>query len=365
MARERTAVMADTKEPGPINYHSSTYKMDLIHRLNWYSREKERKDAWIYLKTYVKAVRGPVANSKFRTIPEREITNTMGWLARILIVGGKLHPNDRSRLDTYLDALLENREEYIPPENKEVEKVAKPSVQENLQTKIDEFIGELEGTIDDFFKSKATSALSNILKSQNASRQHGSSISEWAYKRKAEFVDIVNSDNEYVNESYSRYSKRQLNGVIKLLDQYIVDADKYTDYKKANRKPRARKEKTPAQQVAKLKYKKEDTELSIKSVLPTEMVGAEQVWVYNTKYKKLTVYRSDSVRGIQIKGTTLQNYNPDITEQKSLRKPSVTLSAVLSSGKVQLRKIMTDLKTKPSKANGRINEETLIVRVVR
>ena len=118
-------------------------------------------------------------------------------------------------------------------------------------------------------------------------------------------------------------------------------------------------------QVSKLKFKREDIELKIKSVIPSEIVGSSQVWIYNTKYKKLAVYRTEAASGIEVKGSSLQNYDPDLSEQKTLRKPAETLKEVLSAGKIQLRRIIPELTTKETPVNGRINDECIIVRVIR
>jgi len=114
-----------------------------------------------------------------------------------------------------------------------------------------------------------------------------------------------------------------------------------------------------------INYKKEDTELGLKSVNPAEIVGASQVWVYNTKYKRLAAYRSDSALGIQVKGSTLQNYDPDMSEQKSIRRPEIIVNRVLTSSKVQLRKFLSDIETKEFELTGRINDECIIVRVIK
>ena len=173
---------------------------------------------------------------------------------------------------------------------------------------------------------------------------------------------VYESTDDLVKEGYSNLGKRKITALIKLMGEWLEDVNRYGEFKKANRKPRIKKAKSPLQQTSKLKFKKEDSELKIKSISPTELVGASQVWVYNTKYKKLSVYRTDSASGIQVKGSTLQNYDPDMCEQKALRKPEVTIPAVLTSGKVQLRKLFTDLSTKESKVNGRINEECVLLR---
>jgi hypothetical protein len=79
----------------------------------------------------------------------------------------------------------------------------------------------------------------------------------------------------------------------------------------------------------------------------------------------LAAYRTESATGLQVKGTTLQNYDPDMCEQKALRKPEEVLKKVLAAGKVQLRRILPELTTKETPVNGRINEECIILRVIK
>jgi hypothetical protein len=87
--------------------------------------------------------------------------------------------------------------------------------------------------------------------------------------------------------------------------------------------------------------------------------------VYNTKYKKLTQYISMSPNGLQVKGTTLIGYDPELSVTKSLRKPDVTIAELLKAGKVAIRTFMSDLKTTASAPNGRINEQTILLRVIK
>ena len=97
----------------------------------------------------------------------------------------------------------------------------------------------------------------------------------------------------------------------------------------------------------------------------TSIVGAQQVWLFNTKTRKLAVYRTDSALGIQVKGTTLQNYDPEMSTQKTLRKPADQLKDLIGAGKIQLRKFMDNIKAVDTVPNGRLNADTLIVRTVK
>ena len=114
-----------------------------------------------------------------------------------------------------------------------------------------------------------------------------------------------------------------------------------------------------------LKFQKEFPQLKIVSVNPAEIIGAQQLWVYNTKYKKLTQYVNQSPQGLQIKGTTLIGYDVEKSLTKSVRKPEDTLGGLLKAGKVAIRTFMGDLKTNETKPSGRLNEDTILLRVIK
>ena len=88
-------------------------------------------------------------------------------------------------------------------------------------------------------------------------------------------------------------------------------------------------------------------------------------YIYNVKYKRLAAYRTDSSQGIQVKGSTLQNYDPEMSEQRSVRRPEIVVKRVLDAGKIQLRKLLSDLATKEYDLTGRINDECIIVRAIK
>lgn len=134
---------------------------------------------------------------------------------------------------------------------------------------------------------------------------------------------------------------------------------------KAVRKPRAKKVKPASVVVSKLKYKEEDTEYGIKSVKPTDLIGAQQVWVFNAKYRTIAVYNAMGPSGLSVKGTTLTGFDEKTSIVKKLRKPKEQLHALNNAGKVLLRKYMDNIKCKPKEATGRINTDTVLIKVVR
>jgi len=168
-----------------------------------------------------------------------------------------------------------------------------------------------------------------------------------------------------LREAYEHMSKKQLKDRIALFEGIINDCRSYVGNKKKAvvRKPRAAKPKSESVIVKKLQYLKEHVELKIVSVDPTKVVGAKELWTFNTKYNVLAHYVSDT--GLSVKGTTLQNVNDKLSSQKKLRKPDQVLPGITgSTSKAAIRSFLA-VTTKASETNGRINEHTILLRVIK
>ena len=345
-------------EPHGITPDLANYKSALSRAFNFYNQDKDKKDARSYLKTYIKH-KGMAVD--IDGVSDSNIILTYGWLSRMVLNGNTLLERHNEDLDSYITNLSTTKQVIKVVEDKP----SRPSVRDYMQDKIAEVIGDLEGQVDAFLKEDKEFDLYNYLQANSIPKPYCKDIDAWARKRGMEFTDVYKTMDKDTKDGYSNISRRQQANLVKLFGSFIVDIEKYTQFKKANRKPRVTKAKPPAVQVARIKFKKEDIELGIKSVNPSEMVGASQVWVYNVKYKRLAAYRSDSVQGIQVKGSTLQNYDPDMSECRSIRRPEAFLKVLLDASKVKLRKLLSDLTTKGYDVTGRINDECIIVRVIK
>ena len=116
--------------------------------------------------------------------------------------------------------------------------------------------------------------------------------------------------------------------------------------------------------MSKLKYAKEDKGLKIISVNPVDILGAKELWIYNTKTRKLGQYVADSLQGpLNIKGTTITGYDTAKSVTKTLRKPEEKLKEFAKSSKIELRKFMAGIKATETLLNGRINADIVLLKV--
>ena len=346
-----------------VDSASPDYTAQLASAFSYYNMNGDKKEARAYIRDYLKATdkTGKLVK-KLDDVPDYNLVATYGWLARIVSNGFGLSKLHEDNFKQYLSNLLSTS---FPKKQAQITETPKPTIQDYMKEKTREYIGELEGVLDDVIKTSSEFNLYNDLRLKQIPKAYSADILVWIEKKTKEYVSVYNASDSDVKESYSNIGKRKLTALVKTLQQFEEDLQKYSDYKKANRKIRAKKVKSPFQQIAKLKYKKEDVEARVQSISPADMVGASQVWIYNSKYKKLAVYRTESSMGIQVKGSTLQNYDPELCEQKTVRRPEAFLPTVIKATKVQLRKVMDNLTTKGSDVNGRINEECIILRAIR
>lgn len=335
-----------------------------MQAMNWYNYEKDKKDALAYAAAWVK--KNWPADYKFWTkINEDKFSRTFGWVARMSMNGTVFEEQVQQRMAAHFQELLTQAKSVKEePAVAVVAVTPKRSIQDAMAEKQAEFLGEaIDGEIDNFITNSFKPTGYNLYKycqAHNVAKQYLSGVASICNRQLAE-LDLIGV-HEQVTEAWSHAGKRDIKALREFLQTLMEDADRYQNFKKANRKPRAKKAKPAGEQVAKLKYLKQHAEL--KSVSAPSIVGAQQLWVYNIKNKKLGVYIASGASGFSVKGTSLQGYDPDASVQRTLRKPDVVIPKMMTAGKVALRKILPDLTTAETKLNGRFNEDTLLLRIL-
>jgi molecular chaperone GrpE (heat shock protein) len=233
-----------------------------------------------------------------------------------------------------------------------------PTIQDRLNEKTAATIGELEGHYDDLEPIK----FYEFLVAQNVPQGQLGKIEKVYAERRAELELAQSRTDEQVSEGYKHLKAADFKRIYAWLDDLQKAIDQYRGVKKATKKARVKKSPSKEKLVAKLKYAKQDTALKLVSVNPVDVIGAQELWVYNVKTRKLGQYMSATSAGLGIKGTSIENYTAK-SVQKTLRKPEQQLAEFMKAGKVQLRKFMDSVKTTEIALNGRVNEDTLLLRV--
>ena len=337
-------------------------KVEMSRALNWYSQNKASKDADKYASDYFKK-KLKVANCEQGL---KEMSPTFGFVCRIVSNGGLLSSKDQSWLNEQIELVKEkSKKRKVIVDTKPATPVV--TIQDRIAERSSECVGEMEGMIDDMILSdfKDVPSPYGLMHTMSIKGAHTKYITEWARKRRGQFDEALTTTDKEVKEAWSNFTKPQIKKLVAFCDQIILDCQKLVGESVKTRKPRKRKEKSPDQLVAKVKICAEFKELNLKSVDVKQVLGATQVWVYNTKYRKLGVYHAEDAGGFSIKGTSLQNFSETKSIQKKLRKPEVSLPEVMNAGKVTLRNFMSGIRAVESAMNGRLNADTVILRVIK
>ena len=275
--------------------------------------------------------------------------------------------------------------------------IKKPTIQERIASRVNEILDPVEVWLDRYNNNPdrfnpETLKLVPLFKKEKVGGVHARKIQERfeePYKEFKELLDLrkknlkfkelddeedFDSDDRQLLEAYEDVSDETIKKGIQAYDNIFEACDYMISIANANRKPRKKKEKSPEQLVAKMQYKKEDTKLELKSIDPAEIIYAEELWVYNTKTRKLGHYVARTLdprglnrpgTGLMVKGTSIKGFNEEVSVQKTLRKPEKQLEEFTNSGPKKVLEFYDAIKTMGIKLNGRINTEVLLLRAVR
>ena len=176
---------------------------------------------------------------------------------------------------------------------------------------------------------------------------------------------------EQLKEAYSFMDKKMKKDYVTFFEKINAACDAIILTGKANRKQRKPRARSKESIIKKMKFQVSDGTLGIASISPTDVVYANELWVYNTKTRKVGVYHATNKdprglgrpgAGLMVKGTTIQEFDAETSVQKTLRKPAEQINNWTGNAKTKFAKTFEEVKTTPTKLNGRMNDTTIILK---
>jgi hypothetical protein len=180
----------------------------------------------------------------------------------------------------------------------------------------------------------------------------------------AELQEAAQGRDPDLVEGYRRFNKIQLRNMIRFAEQVTADCASYVQVKKVERKPRKKKPVSPEKLTARFKYLREFAELGLKSVPVTDLVDAQEAWLYDTKRRKLIyVVHEDILGSFSVKGSGLIGFDTTKSVRKTLRKPKEQIKSLMAGGAPAARKVFKEIRSTETKFNGRGNPDMIILKV--
>ena len=345
------------------------YRKNILETLRHYGYFYEKKSYVSWSIEWIKANR-PSDLKTFKASEDWRVSATLASLMKMQMMGAELEQSAIDFMNDNLEEILHFGRRNIELKVEDVEEdtkveVKKKNPSELLKEKTLTVMGEIEGFIDDHLDGILDSKFSlyTHLKGINAATQSARDIVTHYKEVEQEFKELVEDKVDYLVEGYNHLSLSEQKKLYKLVGSFVSDAEKYVLSKKATRKPRAKKATPATKQVEKVIYQKESTEYKITSTSPAYIVGATEVYLFNTKTRVIKYLVTNNNDGFIVKGTSIKNYDEELSFKKKLRKPEETIDSINKVTKLRALKALKALKTAEKPTDSRINADTVILKV--
>lgn len=323
---------------------------------------------------------------KFKTMNLRLVSVLHGGYASARLNG---MPDTHDGLEEYLSTLpgISNTKTYF----KSVDSVLKKAVESVISSQVEEeedskatkkklspmekmhiklnstILSDLDALEDDVLRKGLDISydISMELVNNSVAPAGCDHIAEYLNARIAE----MSENDKFARESYESWPEGARDAALKFWKESLNAVQSYAlvtkTAKVTTRKPRVKKAVPLAKQVAKLKYKSVDTTYNLSSVAPSDIPGSTMVFLFNTKGRRLTVLQSDTT--FVVSGSTIKNVDVDNSFSMTIRKPEVLQKLILNrkSASVVLKNLEKEIKTARGVANGRCNDQTILLRTIK
>ena len=346
------------------------YRKNILETLRHYGYFYEKKSYVSWSIEWIKANR-PSDLKTFKASEDWRVSATLASLMKMQMMGAELEQSAIDFINDNLEEILSHGRKNIElkveekEEDDTVVEVKRKNPAELLKEKTNTIIGDIEGFIDDHLDGVLDTKFSlyTHLKGINAATQSARDIVTHYKEVEQELKELVEDKVDYLVEGYNHLSLSEQKKLYKLITSFVSDGEKYVLSKKATRKPRAKKATPATKQVEKVIYQKESAEYKITSTSPAYIVGATEVYLFNTKTRVIKYLVTNNNDGFIVKGTSIKNYDEELSFKKKLRKPEETIDSINKVTKLRALKALKALKTAEKPTDSRINADTVILKV--
>jgi hypothetical protein len=364
---------------------------DLDKAKHYVQFEIENREYSKVLKEYMKKFYSKTDYAAAMLLPEWKFTYASHWAtyAYWMTEGLELEEYAKAALEKYCGTLVvEGKKVQEKKKSEEKTKSASPvvTIQDRLFEKAQEVCEDIDEWLDGFIRDPdkfdpAGFDFTAHFTKHEVTQAHARKIMSFYQGEIEEAKLVLNMPTaaavakikdpkekdlaEQLREGYAHRTKKQSQTWLDALTALVSACDHSINKSKAVRKPRVKKPVSKEKIVAKVKYCVSDDKYKLVSMKPIDILDSKEVWVFNNKTRKLGRYIAAADAGVLgIKGSAIIGFDETLSIQKTLRKPEETLKEFKAASKIKLKKFLDEIKTTDTKLNGRLNEETLILKVV-
>lgn len=334
------------------------YNSEMLRGLNWHNYCASDKDYAKYMEQWLREHRSATAKQDIQAWRNLGSMNTtICALARMSLQGFPLNANHSQVIRDYVMSFANVK--------KQVKASApvttnKPNIQARIRAQVSAVLAELDGKMDDAFDGDipASDDLTGFILTKNLKGPQLKLVQQYLRKHIAEWYAAYNGEDEQLVEGYAYVGKRNFK---KIIDAFSTVMDSISQQQTKVKSLRIRKKKPmdKKKMASKIRFKAEHE--GIKSCNPVDIIGANMVWVYDTKKRRLGYYEAEVKDSLYVKGPKIYGFK--VTCEKILRKPEEQLAEVMKLRKNQTVNWFDGIKAKCKELKGRTTTDLLIVRI--
>jgi len=274
--------------------------------------------------------------------------------------GAKLNTNKMNQFKHELSRYVEIGKRKLARKGE-----ATPSVQDFVVECVAEFSATLNKEIDNYVETGSSSfSFKTWCQENDVKAIYCDRISQVLLKPLFdELAKAIKNTDEQLAEGWSHVSVDRLRGLAKFVFRMMDDLAGRKEAVVKERMPRISKPKPAVKQVKGLKYKSIDATFGITSIPPTKIVGATELYAFNTKTRVMVCLFADDAKGFTVKGSTVLGVDLKKSYSKTIRKPQDILPVIAKEGKRAVSKQMDAIRAVAKPVKSRVNKDMIILRV--
>lgn len=338
------------------------YNSEMLRGLNWHNYCANEKDYMRYMEQWIREYRPNTAKKDIASWRNHgHIRSTVCALARMQLQGFPLSASDSQHIRNYVmefTGMMETKAHT--PVNGATPTVNRPNIQDRIRAQVSSILADLDGHVDDAFDGVLPSSdeLAGKILTQNFKSPQLKLIQQYLRRNLAEWHSAYAGEDDQLVEGYAYVGKRNFKKIIDVFSEVMARISQEQTKVKSSR-IRKKKPVDKKKMASKIRFKAEHE--GIKSCNPVDIIGANMVWVYDTKKRRLGYYEAEVKDSLYVKGPKIYGFGT--TCEKILRKPEEQLAEVMKLRKNQTVNWFDGIKAKCKALKGRTTTDLLIVRI--
>ena len=354
------------EEPTWTTFPADRYNSQMMRGINWHNYVASDKNIRKYMEEYLhhfsKSPKEEIA--AWKKVPDSQLERIVCILARMSLQGFPLASQHLRRINDYIDSFTKKETKKVVVETSTIQTppVSVVSIQDRIKQQVRPVLSDLDVAIDSTFDGETVDVnnIKSLIHGKGFKLPQLTLVREYLEPKIEEWTAAYKGTDEQLVEGYAYVNRKHMKHIIDSFTEVLDGISSLTVKMKTDRI--VRKKPTDKKKIAsKLKFMSEFSELNIKSLASVDIIGANVVWVYDTKKRKLGYYEGEAKDSLFVRGTMIDGYK--VTCVKTLRKPEEQIKQFMALRKNQTVNWFDGIKAKCATMNGRSNSNLILLRI--